>query len=209
MSAPVSTDLVRWLSDTTLDDVPLVGGKNASLGEMVRELGSFGIRVPDGFCVTAAAYSDFLAGARLDDTIRRVLDGLDTRDVDDLQSRGAEVRHMILAAPFPPDLERAILDAYARLRRDSQANPSVAVRSAPPPKTCRRPALPASRKPISTCKAARRCWTPVVAASRRCLPIERFPIGSTRDSIMRRSAFGWRATDGALGPGRLGRHVHD
>ncbi len=129
MSAPVSTDLVRWLSDTTLDDVALVGGKNASLGEMVRELGSFGIRVPDGFCVTAAAYSDFLAGARLDDTIRRVLDGLDTRDVDDLQSRGAEVRHMILAAPFPPDLERAILDAYARLRRDGQANPSVAVRS--------------------------------------------------------------------------------
>jgi pyruvate,water dikinase len=124
-----TTDLIRWFSETTLDDISLVGGKNASLGEMVRELGGFGIRVPDGFAVTAAAYYDFLASAGLNETLRRILDGLDTHDVEDLRARGAKARHAILAAPFPPELERAILEAYARLGDGARGHASVAVRS--------------------------------------------------------------------------------
>jgi pyruvate,water dikinase len=121
--------LIRWFSETTLDDIPLVGGKNASLGEMVRELGRFGIQVPDGFAVTAAAYRDFLAKAGLDEAIRRILEGLNTQDVENLRARGAEVRHAILAATFPADLQQAILAAYARLGRGGQRHVSVAVRS--------------------------------------------------------------------------------
>ena len=120
---------IRWFSEITLADVPLVGGKNASLGEMVRELCGEGIRVPNGFAVTATAYREFLAEGQLDQTLRQILDGLNTQDMDNLRSRGAAARHAILATPLPADLRRAIVDAYAQLTPKGLPVASVAVRS--------------------------------------------------------------------------------
>ncbi len=121
------TELVRWFSDLTLEDVPLVGGKNASLGEMVRELTGAGIHVPNGFAITAEAYRQFLSQWGLDERIRHMLDGLNTQNVEDLHSRATDVRHAIVATPFPTDLQEAILDAYSELGRARP--PGVAVRS--------------------------------------------------------------------------------
>lgn len=125
---------IKRFRDIGIDDVPSVGGKNASLGEMVRELVPNGIRVPDGFAVTADGYRHFLRANRLDEEIRAALDGLNTHDIDNLQRRGSQVRHLILQAAFPADLEREILSAYELLEReaagrDSAARLDVAVRS--------------------------------------------------------------------------------
>ena len=75
---------VRWFSDVGLTDVGLVGGKNASLGEMIRSLAPLGVRVPDGFAITAEAYRHFLHEAGIDDEIRELLSGLRREDVHDL-----------------------------------------------------------------------------------------------------------------------------
>ncbi len=104
--------LVRWFSDLTLDDIPSVGGKNASLGEMVRELRGVGVQVPDGFAITAEAYRQFLSQGGLDDRIRQMLDGLNTQDVEDLRFRADQVRQAIVATPLPAGLQDAILEAY-------------------------------------------------------------------------------------------------
>lgn len=120
---------VRWFPEIGLADVPLVGGKNASLGELVRELGGEGIAVPGGFAVTAEGYRYFLRRAGLDAVIAGHLAGLDTRDVADLRRRGALVRNAILAAELPPDLAAEITAAYATLTADQPDLASVAVRS--------------------------------------------------------------------------------
>ncbi len=73
--ATSKTELIRWFSDLKLEDIPSVGGKNASLGEMVRELSGLGVQVPDGFAVTAEAYRQFLAQWKLDERIRQMLKG--------------------------------------------------------------------------------------------------------------------------------------
>jgi len=106
---------ILWFHELGMADVPQVGGKNASLGEMVVELADAGVRVPGGFATTADAYRDFLAADGLDTKIRAALDDLDVDDVTDLHRRGARIRDWILAQPFPPDLERDIRAAYAEL----------------------------------------------------------------------------------------------
>ena len=123
------TALVRWFSDLALEDVPSVGGKNASLGEMVRELAGAGVQVPNGFATTADAYRQFLSQWGLDERIRCILDGLNTQNVEDLHSRATEVRQAIVATPFPTDLQDAILEAYAKLNQGLSAEAAVAVRS--------------------------------------------------------------------------------
>lgn len=125
---------IKRFHDIGIDDVPSVGGKNASLGEMVRELVPQGVRVPDGFAVAADGYRRFLSAAGLDQQIREVLADLDTHDIDNLQRRGSRVRHLILGAEFPADLEQEIVAAYSELereadRRDTAARLDVAVRS--------------------------------------------------------------------------------
>jgi len=122
-------DLIRWFDQLSIDDVPIVGGKNASLGEMIRQLGPQGVRIPDGFATTAAAYRSFLRATALDARIRETLDGLDTGDIDDLRRRGGRVRHAILEARIPNDLSEAILAAYERLSREAGGPVDVAVRS--------------------------------------------------------------------------------
>ncbi|MDY7091680.1 MAG: phosphoenolpyruvate synthase [Acidobacteriota bacterium] len=120
---------IRWFRELSLADVPLVGGKNASLGEMVRELGARGVRVPDGFATVSDAFRHFLAAGGLDQRIRQLLDGLDVRDLDDLRRRGRQLRHAVLATPLPDDLERELLEAYDALSAGVEGGVDVAVRS--------------------------------------------------------------------------------
>jgi pyruvate,water dikinase len=120
---------IRWFAEIGIADIPLVGGKNASLGEMFRELAPQGVKIPDGFAITAEAYRHFLREAKLDQRIRDILAGLDTRDVENLRSRGSQVRHAILAAQLPADLEREIITAYDALKGRQLHPADVAVRS--------------------------------------------------------------------------------
>jgi pyruvate, water dikinase len=127
----MSSDLqyIRWFSEIGIEDVSLVGGKNASLGEMYRELGDFGVKVPNGFAVTAEGYRHFLRSAELDRAIPELIAGLDAGNVENLRLRGRRVRDAILAAPFPTDLEDEIVAAYDRLAGDQNHPLDVAVRS--------------------------------------------------------------------------------
>jgi pyruvate, water dikinase len=121
--------LVLWFENIGLEDIRYVGGKNASLGEMYRELTSKGINIPNGFAITAEAYRHVLREANLDSTIRDILRDLDTHDVANLRQRGRQVRQAIISAPLPADLEQAILEAYDRLSDNVKEGVDVAVRS--------------------------------------------------------------------------------
>lgn len=120
---------IKWFADTGIEDVPLVGGKNASLGEMYRALAAQGVKVPNGFSVTAEAYRYFLREAGVDRQMKDILAGLDTRDLENLRSRALQVRQAILGARLPEDLEAQIIDAYEQLRGTDVHPPDVAVRS--------------------------------------------------------------------------------
>ena len=120
---------IKWFHEIGIEDVPIVGGKTASLGEMFRELTPKGVEVPDGFAITAAGYWHVLRETRLDQFIGAQLLDLDANDVKELQKRGAAIRDAILAAKLPTDLRREILEAYDQLCRDSDEPISVAVRS--------------------------------------------------------------------------------
>ncbi len=125
-----ATALVVPFENLRMTDVESVGGKNASLGEMISQLptGPQGVRVPTGFATTAHAFRVFLAHAGLDKKINGVLDKLDTEDVRALAAAGAQIRALVEAQPFPADFEAAIRQSFALL---SAGNPqaSFAVRS--------------------------------------------------------------------------------
>jgi pyruvate, water dikinase len=120
---------IRWFEEVGIDDIPLVGGKNASLGEMVRELGPQGIKVPNGFAITAEAYWYLLRASEIEQRIKEILSGLDTRDATNLRQRGSAVRHAIMAAPLPRDLQHSIVGAYRALSKGADGPVDVAVRS--------------------------------------------------------------------------------
>jgi len=113
--------------DLRMSDLERVGGKNASLGEMIGSLASAGVRVPDGFATTAAAFREFLAQDGLDERIRSALASLDVDDVAALASTARGIRELVLAAPFPKRLETEVLAAFRRLSAGQEV--SVAVRS--------------------------------------------------------------------------------
>ena len=121
------TALVVPFEQLRMTDVESVGGKNASLGEMISQLPS-GVRVPTGFATTAHAFRQFLAFGGLTERINARLDALDTEDVRALAAAGAEIRAMVEAQPFPSDLEQAIREAFVRLQ-GSNPEASFAVRS--------------------------------------------------------------------------------
>jgi len=125
---------VASFEDLRMTDVESVGGKNASLGEMISQLAGAGVRVPTGFATTADAFRDFLdhsidGGASLGERIARRLDNLDIDDVRSLAVAGAEIREWIVATPFQPRLEQEIRNFYERLFADSETEVSFAVRS--------------------------------------------------------------------------------
>ncbi|GAB5603395.1 phosphoenolpyruvate synthase [Thermus sp. FJN-A] len=121
---------VRFFHEVGLEDVPLVGGKNASLGEMIRELSPLGVKVPGGFAVTSEAYWYFLASNGLKEAIAQELKGLDPDDPKALQGASRRLRNLILKGEYPQDLREEILEAYRRLSQEAgeEAIP-VAVRS--------------------------------------------------------------------------------
>jgi pyruvate,water dikinase len=124
-----SKPFILWFDEITKEDVPLVGGKNASLGEMYSKLSKKGIKIPYGFAVTAEAYKHFIKENKLEDKIKEILKGLDTHDVADLQKRGKKIRTLILRAKMPKDLKEEISKAYARLEEKYGKHVDVAVRS--------------------------------------------------------------------------------
>jgi len=110
-----SKNFILWFNEIGIDDVPMVGGKCASLGEMYRKLHDKGISIPNGFAITAYAYRYFLKYAGIEDAIKKVLKDLETGDVYDLMRRGREVRDIIKHAELPPDLTQAVYVAYDKL----------------------------------------------------------------------------------------------
>jgi pyruvate,water dikinase len=124
---------MRWIrrfEELGLEDLPEVGGKNASLGEMIRELAPMGIRIPGGFATTAEAYRGFLRSSRLEEAIRESLVGLRPQDVADLERRSRDIRELFASAPLPLELEAEILEAYRDLSaRYGETATDVAVRS--------------------------------------------------------------------------------
>ncbi|MCB6185203.1 phosphoenolpyruvate synthase [Leeia sp. TBRC 13508] len=120
---------VVWFEHLRMTDVEEVGGKNASLGEMISQLAGAGVRVPGGFATTAAAFRQFLSDSGLTDRINQALDKLNVDDVATLVKVGAEIRQWVIDAPLPAELENEIRKAYAKMEADSGATISVAVRS--------------------------------------------------------------------------------
>ncbi|HEY5761639.1 MAG TPA: phosphoenolpyruvate synthase [Rhodocyclaceae bacterium] len=112
-----------------MTDVEQVGGKNASLGEMISQLSKTAVRVPGGFATTAEAYREFLAFGGLHDRIHQTLDQLNIEDVDALARAGAEIRAWIIDQPFPEEFKAAIAECYAQLTADTGSEASFAVRS--------------------------------------------------------------------------------
>ena len=121
--------LILWFSEVGIDDISIVGGKNSSLGEMYSNLSRKGIRVPNGFAITTEAYFYLLIETDIQCKIEEILKDLDTTNIQDLQARGAMVRQLILQAPFPKDMEEAILTNYRKLEQEYGDNVDVAVRS--------------------------------------------------------------------------------
>jgi pyruvate,water dikinase len=123
------TALILWFKELGIKDVPLVGGKNASLGEMYRKLTKKKVKIPNGFAITAYAYHYLTEKAGIKDHIKKALKGLDVHDIEDLQERGHKVRQIILNAEFPEDLNKAILKAYRKMERMYGKHCDTAVRS--------------------------------------------------------------------------------
>jgi pyruvate, water dikinase len=128
-SASKERSLVLWLDEVGIADIPLVGGKNASLGEMIQQLVPQGINVPIGFATTAYAYKYFLESAGILVKLRDLFADLDVNDIKNLRLRGEKARSLILNTPFPQDLQTAITSAYQQLSEVYSPDTDVAVRS--------------------------------------------------------------------------------
>ncbi|WP_419146925.1 phosphoenolpyruvate synthase [Pseudoalteromonas 'SMAR'] len=122
-------DYVLWYQELGMQDVPRVGGKNASLGEMISNLANAGVQVPGGFATTAEAFNEFLEQSGLNEKIHTILDSLDVDDVNELAKVGAQIRQWVIDTPFQPELDAAIKDAYQQLHGDANQDVSFAVRS--------------------------------------------------------------------------------
>jgi pyruvate,water dikinase len=120
---------IRFFEDLGINDVSLVGGKTASLGEMYRELTRQGVKVPNGFGITAEAYRYVMDKANAWKDLHRALDGIDSSNVADLAERGSQARHIVYSAPLPGELRREILEAYRALQAEYGRDLTVAVRS--------------------------------------------------------------------------------
>ncbi len=125
----MKNDYVLWFDEIGIEDVPLVGGKNASLGEMIQKLTPKGVAVPNGFAITAEGYKYVLEEAGIGGKIREILSDLDTHDMANLKERGQKVRDLVRGAALPPALRDQILNRYHRMEQDYGKNCDVAVRS--------------------------------------------------------------------------------
>ncbi len=130
ISKAMNRRFILWFKDITIRDVPIVGGKNASLGEMYSKLSEKNIRIPNGFAVNSDAYWYFIKGNNLGRKIEGILKNLNTKDIKDLSRRARQIRGLIFNAPLPEDLEQSIVQAYRKLSKQyGSAEIDVAVRS--------------------------------------------------------------------------------
>ncbi|SEP86585.1 phosphoenolpyruvate synthase [Ectothiorhodospira magna] len=120
---------VIWFQDLGMNDVPRVGGKNASLGEMIHGLSEAGVRVPGGFATTADAFREFLQHDGLADRINGLLANLDVNNIGALREAGAQIRRWVVETPFPPALNEAITEAWNTMVAQTEGEFTVAVRS--------------------------------------------------------------------------------
>ena len=127
--ATKETALVLWYEEVNNQDVGIVGGKNASLGEMIQQLKTKGVNVPDGFATTAYAFRHFIANAGIESQLRELFSQMDINDVNSLQKTGKKARSLILNTPFPEELKTAITEAYQELCNRYGDETDVAVRS--------------------------------------------------------------------------------
>ena len=120
---------VLWFDQLGIENVPLVGGKNASLGEMYRELTPKGVKIPNGFAITAYAYDYILDKAGAKGKIKDILKGLNTSDMENLAERGHKIRELIRNLEMPAEVRRAIIDSYQQMCKIYGQRTDVAVRS--------------------------------------------------------------------------------
>jgi pyruvate,water dikinase len=130
-TVPKEQALILWFEEVGIVDIPLVGGKNASLGEMICQLQPKGVNVPNGFATTAYAFRHFIEKAGLEAKLREVFANLDIEDMANLRDRGRQARALVLSTPFPEDLQMAIGMSYKKLCNlyGSEEDSDVAVRS--------------------------------------------------------------------------------
>lgn len=176
---------VRDLNEVSLKDVGSVGETNASLGEMIKELMAEGVRVPEGFALTVAAYRFHLERNKLEKPIQELLKGLNVNDARDLSARAAKIRDLIISAPLPADLRTEILQSYERLCDERDCTLGVAVRShvtssegsfADQQETSLN--VLGDRQLLEACKKCfASLFTERVIASRHCLEIDPFSVG--------------------------------
>ena len=115
MSITGEQPLVLWYNQLGMHDVDRVGGKNASLGEMITNLSSLGVSVPNGYATTSYAFNQFLDQSGLNQRIYDLLDKTDIDDIDELAKAGKQIRQWVVDTPFQPELEAAIREAYEQL----------------------------------------------------------------------------------------------
>ena len=149
MSNNGSSPLVLWYNQLGMNDVDRVGGKNASLGEMITNLSGMGVSVPNGFATTADAFNQFLDQSGVNQRIYELLDKTDIDDVTQLAKAGAQIRQWIIDTPFQPELE---MPSAKLMHSFPPMTKTPLLRCAPPllQKICRTLPLPVSRKPSST-----------------------------------------------------------
>ncbi len=197
--------LLRLFEEVGIGAIAEVGGKNASLGEMIRELTSQGVRVPGGFATTAAAYRLFLKCNGLEAPLRAILGQLDSGDLTALQQAGQRARELILGASLPPELVDAVAAAYAELG----AGP-VAVRSSATAEDLPDASFAGQQETFLNVRGETRSAGRLPALLQ--LPVHRSGHLLPPDQRLRSPGGGplhRRAADGALRPGRRRSDVHD
>jgi len=120
---------IKFFKEITVEDVTLVGGKNANLGEMQSKLAEAGVPIPNGFAITAEGYDYFIKFNNLEEKIHNILKDLNTHNIEDLHKRGEQIRNLIKSGEFPEDLKNEILFAFQKLKEEYEEDLTVAVRS--------------------------------------------------------------------------------
>jgi pyruvate,water dikinase len=181
---------VRFLSELTNDDVPLVGGKNASLGEMFSELSEQGVNIPDGFATTSDAYREYLEANDLPERIRGLVDGLHSGERE-LADVGHRVRELIRHGQFPEAIATAITDAYDELsRRYDAERTDVAVRSSATAEDLPEASFAGQQETFLNVTGHQpTCWRPAATATPRCSPTARSATARSRAS----TTWTWRS----------------
>ena len=183
---------VRWFSEIGLSDVGLVGGKNASLGEMIRFLAPLGVRVPDGFAITAEGYRHFLRTAGLERPIAELLSGIRRDDVKDLVERSNRIRALITGAELPEDLSTEALAAYRDLSaRYSTDAADVAVRSSATAEDLPGASFAGQQDTFLNVRGERQSSMPCGAASRASSPLALSATARTWGSTIARWPCRW------------------